>query len=152
MSPILANRPHLCAKLTKTRRGTGTGRGERGMQGGLGSWYSRGLRGTGQTPRPGLVLPLVSNDELTSCRPVRAARPASGRQRMFWESAKVSHKRVFALLTPEIMLQKSVFALPGCQRMSVNTLLCDTLGLAEQRMFQKITFKPRALWPTKLGS
>ena len=56
-----------------------------------------------------------------------------------WESAKVSHKRVFALLTPEIhsyemaqMLQKPVFALPGCQRMSVNTLLCDTLGLAEQ--------------------
>ena len=46
-------------------------------------------------------------------------------------------KRVFALLTPEIrgkrmaqMLQKPVFALPGCQRMSVNTLLCDTLGLA----------------------
>ena len=29
------------------------------------------------------------------------------------------------------MLQKPVFALPGCQRMSVNTLLCDTLGLAE---------------------
>ena len=56
----------------------------------------------------------------------------------FWESAKVSHKRVFALLTPENphleiaqMLQKPVFALPGCQRMSVNTLLCDTLGLAE---------------------
>ena len=56
-----------------------------------------------------------------------------------WESAKVSHKRVFALLTPEIhsyemarMLQKPVFALPGCQRMSVNTLLCDTLALAEQ--------------------
>ena len=55
-----------------------------------------------------------------------------------WESAKVSHKRVFALLTPEIrsskmaqMLQKPVFALPGCQRMSVNTLLCDTLGMAE---------------------
>ena len=41
-------------------------------------------------------------------------------------------------LTPEIrsskmaqMLQKAVFALPGCQRMSVNTLLCDTLGLAD---------------------
>ena len=55
-----------------------------------------------------------------------------------WESAKVSHKRVFALLTPEIhsyemaqMLQKPVFALPGCQRTSVNTLLCDTLALAE---------------------
>ena len=54
-----------------------------------------------------------------------------------WESAKVSHKRVFALLTPEIhtyemaqMLQTPVFALPGCQRMSVNTLLCDTLQLA----------------------
>ena len=29
------------------------------------------------------------------------------------------------------VLQKPVFALPGCQRMSVNTLLCDTLGLAE---------------------
>ena len=55
-----------------------------------------------------------------------------------WESTKVSHKRVFALLMPEIhsfemaqMLQKPVFALPGCQRMSVNILLCDTLGLAE---------------------
>ena len=60
--------------------------------------------------------------------------------RAWWESAKVSHKRVFALLTPEIrsekmthMLQKPVFALPGCQRMSVNTLLCDTLALADLR-------------------
>ena len=30
------------------------------------------------------------------------------------------------------MLQKPVFALPGCQRTSVNTLLCDTLALADQ--------------------
>ena len=30
------------------------------------------------------------------------------------------------------MLQKPVFALPGCQRMSVNTLLCDTLALADK--------------------
>ena len=29
------------------------------------------------------------------------------------------------------VLQKPVFALPGCQRTSVNTLLCDTLALAE---------------------
>ena len=29
------------------------------------------------------------------------------------------------------MLQKPVFALAGCQPMSVNTLLCDTLGLAD---------------------
>ena len=29
------------------------------------------------------------------------------------------------------MLQKPVFALPGCQQISVNTLWCDTLGLAE---------------------
>ena len=29
------------------------------------------------------------------------------------------------------MLQKPVFALPGCRRMSVNTLLCDTLALAD---------------------
>ena len=56
----------------------------------------------------------------------------------FWGSAKVPHKRVFALLTPEVhsyemaqMLQNPVFALPGCQRMSVNTLLCDALALAE---------------------
>ena len=56
-----------------------------------------------------------------------------------WESAQVSHKRVFALLTTEKapldmakMLQKPVFALLGCQRMSVNTLLCDTLTLAEK--------------------
>ena len=27
--------------------------------------------------------------------------------------------------------KKPVFALPGCQRMSVNTLLCDTLALAD---------------------
>ena len=60
------------------------------------------------------------------------------RKSPFWESAKVSHKRVFALLTPEIhsyemaqMQLKPVFALPGCQRMSVNTLLCDTLALAD---------------------
>ena len=33
------------------------------------------------------------------------------------------------------MLQKPVFALRGCQRMSVNTLLCDTLGLAELMFF-----------------
>ena len=59
------------------------------------------------------------------------------------ERAKVSHKRVFALLTPKIrsskmahMLQKPVFALPGCQRMSVNTLLCDTLGLAEKGLLK----------------
>ena len=52
-----------------------------------------------------------------------------------WERANVSHKRVFALLTLEIrgwktaqMLQKLVFALPGRQQTSVNTLLCDTLG------------------------
>ena len=66
--------------------------------------------------------------------------PSSAPRQHVWESAKVSHKRVFALLTPEIrsekmtqMLQKPVFALPGCQRMSVNTLLCDTLALAECR-------------------
>ena len=59
-------------------------------------------------------------------------------QARIWVSAKVSHKRVFALLTPEIhsyemaqTLQKPVFALPGCQQMSVNTLLCDTLALAD---------------------
>ena len=34
------------------------------------------------------------------------------------------------------MLQKPVYALPGCQQMSVNTLsLCDTLGLAELKPF-----------------
>ena len=64
--------------------------------------------------------------------------PSKRLQKPFWESAKVSHKRVFALLTPEIhsyevaqMLQKPVFALPGCQRTSVNTLSCDTLALAD---------------------
>ena len=67
-----------------------------------------------------------------------AKAPQYKREPHRWESAKLSHKRVFALLTPEIhscemaqMLQKPVFALPGCQRMSVNTLLCDTLALAE---------------------
>ena len=33
------------------------------------------------------------------------------------------------------MLQKPVFALPGCQRMSVNTLLCDSLGLADKKRY-----------------
>ena len=36
------------------------------------------------------------------------------------------------------MLQKPVFALPGCQRMSVNTLLCDTLALADPRLRQNL--------------
>ena len=52
------------------------------------------------------------------------------------QSIALKHPLVFALLTPEThsyemaqMLQKPVFALLGCQRMSVNTLLCDTLGL-----------------------
>ena len=60
-----------------------------------------------------------------------------------WESAKVLHKRAFALLTPEKpqlemanMLQKPVFALPGCQPIDVNTLLCDALGLAEHNSFE----------------
>ena len=35
------------------------------------------------------------------------------------------------------MLRKTVFALPGCQQMSVNTLLCDTLGLADQVFVQE---------------
>ena len=33
------------------------------------------------------------------------------------------------------MLQKPVFALPGCQPISVNTLVCDTLGLARLSKF-----------------
>ena len=67
-----------------------------------------------------------------------------------WESAKVSHKRVFALMTPEIhshqmvqMLQKPAFALPGCQQMSVNTLLCNTLGLADTNWWCIYHFLPR---------
>ena len=66
------------------------------------------------------------------------------RNAFLWGSSKVSHKRVFALLTPEIrgyemaqILQKPVFALPGCQRMSANTLLCDTLGLPDFGLPQK---------------
>ena len=46
------------------------------------------------------------------------------------------------------MLQKPVFALPGCQRMSVNTLLCDTLGLADNYPF---CFADRILVPAGLG-
>ena len=37
--------------------------------------------------------------------------------------------------------RKTVFALPGCQRMSVNTLLCDTLGLAEVTWFIGLTVR-----------
>ena len=86
----------------------------------------------------------VAQPSLTKCRKVGKAnrwvpscfwRPFFGD--LFWESAKVSHKRAFALSTPEKrqldmaeMLQKPVFALPRCQPISVNTLLCDTLGLA----------------------
>ena len=54
-------------------------------------------------------------------------------------SAKVSPKKVFALLIPEKpqlemvkMLQKRVFVLPDNQPISVNTLLCDALGLADR--------------------
>ena len=32
---------------------------------------------------------------------------------------------------PQMLRKKPVFALPGCQQISVNTLLCDTLGPAE---------------------
>ena len=35
-----------------------------------------------------------------------------------------------------LMLQKPVFALLGCQRMSVNTLLCDTLGLGNSALLR----------------
>ena len=65
-------------------------------------------------------------------------------------------KRVFALLTPEIrgwkmaqMLQKPVFALPDCQRTSVNTLLCDTLGLPQNER-QRAQTKERKRAQTSL--
>ena len=61
---------------------------------------------------------------------------------LFWEKVKVFHKRAFARLTPEIRsckwlkrCKKPVFVLPGCQRMCVNTLLCETLGLADNIRF-----------------
>ena len=48
-------------------------------------------------------------------------------------------KRQFALLRgekPQLetakVLQKPVSALPGCQQINVNTVLCDDLGLAEK--------------------
>ena len=53
------------------------------------------------------------------------------------ERQSIAQKRVRAIearnskLEMAQMLQEPVFALPGCQRMSVNTLLCDTLGLAD---------------------
>ena len=89
----------------------------------------RTVRGGGPKPLFGRgVIREVFHPALFSTRPWRPPNQ--------WEGAKVSHKRVFALLTPEIrrqkmarMLQKPVFALAGCQRMSVNTLLCDTLAL-----------------------
>ena len=71
---------------------------------------------------------------------------------------------MFALLTPEIhsnemahMLQKPVFALPGCQRLSVNTLLCDTLGLAEMITIRDEIWgtskgRERQLLPSSLGA
>ena len=43
------------------------------------------------------------------------------------------------------MLQKPVFALPGCQRMSVNSLFCDTLGLAETRYLHVFLYMCRGL-------
>ena len=55
-----------------------------------------------------------------------------------WESAKyIAQKGVRAIDARNSQLEndsnaakKTVFALPGSQRMSVNTLLCDTLGPA----------------------
>ena len=70
----------------------------------------------------------------------------------------MSDKRVFALSRPEIpqlemanVLQNPVFALPGCQRISVNTLLCDTLGLADlkstphERTYSRLGWHPLEL-------
>ena len=46
-----------------------------------------------------------------------------------WESAKAGVRAIGYEMAQ--MLQNPVFELLGCQRMSVNTLLCDALGLAE---------------------
>ena len=48
------------------------------------------------------------------------------------------------------MLQNPVFALPGCQRMSVNTLLRDTLGLAECFCTRLCSFACFCVWPRRL--
>ena len=52
------------------------------------------------------------------------------------ERQSIAHKRVFARLAPEKpqletakLLQKPLFALPDCQPISVNTVLCDALGV-----------------------
>ena len=45
------------------------------------------------------------------------------------------------------VLQKKVFVLPGCEQISVNTLLRDTLGLAEEEL-QNGHF-PRTAWTKK---
>ena len=55
-----------------------------------------------------------------------------------WESAKVSHKRMFALLTPEIrgwkMAAKTSVRAPGLSTDErEHWFWCDTLGLAEDR-------------------
>ena len=78
-------------------------------------------------------------------RPIKVVMLVGGSKRLaalFWCPSPflqqvIAHKGV-QLLRPENcgwkwlnMLQKPVFALPGCQRISVNTLLCDTLGLAD---------------------
>ena len=83
-------------------------------------------------------MPEPEKREYLAMRLIIAVRKPLSISRLDGGEHQVSHKRVFALLTPEIrsyemaqMLQKPVFVLPGCQRMSVNTLLCDTLGLAE---------------------
>ena len=62
------------------------------------------------------------------------------------ERQSIAQKGVRAIDTPEIrsskmaqMPQKPVFAPPGCQRMSVNTLLCGTLGLAENFCLDKVS-------------
>ena len=60
-----------------------------------------------------------------------------GTHTIFFPHQSIAQKDVRAIdaqnSQPQIaqVLQKPVFALPDCQRMSVNTLLCDTLGLAE---------------------
>ena len=91
--------------------------------------------------------------------PICAQPTPLDKRHRIWESAIVSHKMVFALLTPENqhlemahVLQKPMFALLRCQQMSVNTLLCDTLGWLTIARSEFPSGSYRARQPPKAGN
>ena len=67
---------------------------------------------------------------------MRSAKIANKSSQNF-EQTKYTHTHKRAFLK---VLQNPVFALPGCQRINVNTLLCDTF---RERKFSPIFIRPK---------